>query len=114
MIIDAHQHFWQYDPVRLDWIGADMDILKQDWLPAQLAPILRRNGIDKSIVVHAAGGVEETQFLLEQAAANNWIAGVVGWADLRAQALDERLSRWQESGPLIGIRHQIEDEPACL
>lgn len=114
MIIDAHQHFWHYDPVRLDWIGADMAGLKRDWLPQQLAPRLRANGIDRSIAVQATGDTAETDFLLRQAAAYDWIAGVVGWADMRAANVAQQLSRWQAAGPLVGIRHQIEGEPACL
>ncbi len=26
--IDAHQHFWQYDPLRDPWIAEDMAILQ--------------------------------------------------------------------------------------
>jgi len=114
MRIDAHQHFWRYDPVRLDWIGDDMEILQQDWLPAQLAAVLADNGIDQSIVVQAAGSNAETGFLLQQAAAHDWLAGVVGWADLRGDGLAAQLAQWRQAGPLLGIRHQIEDEPACL
>ena len=28
MRIDAHQHFWKFDPVRDSWIGDDMQVLK--------------------------------------------------------------------------------------
>src|SRR5699024_6056045 len=95
MIIDAHQHFWHYDPVRLDWIGPDMAELKRDWLPPDLAPRLCANGVDKTIAVQATSGNSETEFLLQQAAAHDWIAGVVGWADLRAQHVGQRLTQWQ-------------------
>ena len=36
MKIDAHQHFWNYDPVRDSWITPDMSLIQQDFLPADL------------------------------------------------------------------------------
>lgn len=114
MIIDAHQHLWQYDPVRLDWIDASMGELRQDWLPAQLIPHLQAKGVDATIAVQATGDNAETEFLLQQATAYEWVAGVVGWVDLRSETVAERLATWRDSGPLVGIRHQIEGEPACL
>ena len=31
--IDAHQHFWKFDPVRDSWITDDMAVIKKDFLP---------------------------------------------------------------------------------
>lgn len=114
MIIDAHQHFWHYDPVRLDWITPGMGELMHDWLPADLAVPLAETGVDATLAVQATGDEAETAFLIEQADAHDWIAGVVGWVDLAAADVDARIAHWQESGPLVGARHQIEDEPARL
>lgn len=113
-MIDAHQHFWHYDPVRLDWIEPDMVELKQDWLPPHLAPCLNAAHLDKTIAVQATGDDAETQFLLQLAAQYDWIAGVVGWTDLRAAEVTRHLTHWQQAGALVGIRHQIEGEPVCL
>ena len=32
-IIDAHQHFWNFDPGRDGWITDEMKDLQRDWLP---------------------------------------------------------------------------------
>jgi L-fuconolactonase len=34
MKIDAHQHFWEFDPIRDAWITDDMAVLRRDFLPA--------------------------------------------------------------------------------
>lgn len=114
MLIDTHQHFWRYDPARLDWITRDMDELMHDWLPMDLAGPLRDCGVDATVAVQATGDEMETAFLMEQAAAHDWIAGVVGWIDLTAPDAEARLARWQQAGPLVGLRHQLEDEPQYL
>lgn len=89
MIVDAHQHIWQYDPASLNWIEPGMDALMRDWLPADLAPALAEAGVDATIAVQACGDENDTRFLIAQANTHNWIAGVVGWVDLSASNAGE-------------------------
>jgi len=111
MIIDAHQHFWRYDPQAHDWMTSEMAILKQDWLPDDLAPFLKECGVDATLAVQSCGNESDTAFLMGLAARHDWIAGVVGWVDLCQRNVEERLLYWREKGPLVGIRHQLEDTP---
>ena len=46
MIIDSHQHFWNYDPLRHFWIEDSMEVIRKDFLPKDLKPILQENGVD--------------------------------------------------------------------
>ena len=39
MIIDSHQHFWNYDPIRDIWIDNSMAVLKRNFLPKDLKKI---------------------------------------------------------------------------
>lgn len=110
MMIDAHQHFWRYDPVAYAWIGPGMEVLARDWLPADYAELRERHGIAATIAVQARGEEADTEWLLAQARAYPWIAGVVGWVDLRAADAAARLAHWQSQGPLVGVRHQVQDE----
>ncbi len=32
--IDAHHHFWNYDPVEYGWIAEDMEVIRRSFLPA--------------------------------------------------------------------------------
>ena len=110
MRIDSHQHFWRYTPTDYPWMNADMLILQRDWLPDDLRPLLEQHRIDSCVAVQARASEAETDFLLMLATQHAWIAGVVGWVNLRAQNLLQRLDRWGEAPGLVGFRHQIQDE----
>lgn len=111
MRIDSHQHFWRYDPARDSWITDAMSLLKRDFLPPDLSPELQRNGMDFCIAVQAAHSESETQFLLDLAASHDFIAGVVGWVDLCAATVRERLWNFSLFPKLRGFRHIAQAEP---
>jgi L-fuconolactonase len=111
MRIDAHQHFWRYHPARHDWITDEMRVLKRDYLPEHLRPELKAAGIEASVAVQADQSEDETQFLLELAAANPEVAGVVGWVDLRSFDVRQRLEHFSQFERLRGFRHVAQSEP---
>jgi L-fuconolactonase len=108
--IDAHQHFWKFDPVRDGWITDVMSVLKRDFLPRELMDELDANGVDGCVSVQASQSEEETVFLLDLAARFPRIAGVVGWLDLRADNLPERLEYFSRYEKLRGFRHIVQAE----
>ena len=40
--VDAHQHFWKYDPAKHEWINEAMSVIRKDFLPADLKPIFQQ------------------------------------------------------------------------
>jgi len=110
MIIDAHQHFWKYDPVRDSWIDDAMKKLRRDFLPKDLAPVLENNNIDGCVAIQADQSEKETEFLLKLAKNNSFIKGVVGWLDLRADNIEERLVHYSSNNLLKGVRHIVQAE----
>lgn len=110
MKIDAHQHFWKYDSVRDSWIDDTMKVIRKDFLPSDLSPIYRKNGIDGCVAVQADQSEEETLFLLEHAKENPFIKGVVGWVDLLSEKVDERLAHFSQNKKFKGVRHIVQDE----
>ncbi|MCG6987158.1 MAG: amidohydrolase family protein [Gemmatimonadetes bacterium] len=108
--LDAHQHFWRYDPVRDAWITADMAVIRRDFLPADLAPELRANGVNGCVAVQADQSEEETRFLLGLAHAADFVRGVVGWVDLRSPELDASLERFSADRRFRGVRHIAQAE----
>jgi L-fuconolactonase len=88
-----------------------MKILQQDFLPEDLHPLLQHNNIDGCVAVQADQSEEETEFLLQLANENDFIKGVVGWVDLRADNLEERLKYFSENNKLKGFRHIVQAEP---
>ena len=110
MKIDAHQHFWKYSATEFGWIDDNMSVLKKDFLPEDLQPFLQRQGLEASIAVQARQSPEETRWLLELARQHGFIAGVVGWVDLRSYNLEEQLRSLSQNPKLVGLRHVLQDE----
>ena len=110
MRIDAHQHFWRHDPVRDSWITDEMSLLRRDFLPAELETLLTENGMGGSIAVQADPSEHETCFLLELAERHPAVLGVVGWVDLLAPDLSERLEHFSRSEHFRGVRHIAQAE----
>jgi L-fuconolactonase len=108
--IDAHQHFWKFDPVRDSWIGDEMWIIRKDFLPADLQPILQETGIDGCVSVQVDQSEEENEFLLDLAARHDVIKGVVGWVDLQHADVEDRLARYRSFPKMKGFRHVLQGE----
>src|SRR5215467_7657563 len=109
--IDAHQHFWRFDPRRDTWIDGSMSALRRDFMPQDLALHLRRNRMDASIAVQASQSENETRFLLKLANQCPFIVAVVGWTDLCAPDLGRRLEYFSRFEKLRGFRHIVQSEP---
>ncbi len=109
--IDSHQHFWIFDAVRDSWIDDSMPAIKRDFSPVDLLPVLQQYGIDGCVAVQASQTDDETHFLLEHAAENPFIKGVVGWVDLKADDLEAKLQAYQQHQMLKGFRHVLQSEP---
>lgn len=110
-MIDAHQHFWTYDPAQYGWIDDTMAALRRDFLPSDLKPEMTAVGVQASIAVQARQSLEETRWLLELADRHPCIAGVVGWVDLQADSVETELERLSQHPRLLGLRHIVQGEP---
>jgi L-fuconolactonase len=110
--IDAHQHCWQFDPVRDNWITEDMSVIRRDFMPANLQPLLERNEIDGTVLVQTCQAESDNQFMLQLADNNDFIKGVVGWVDLQALDVEDRLKFYKDNHPKMkGFRHVLQAEP---
>ena len=111
MKIDAHQHFWIYNPGKHGWIDESMAAIRRDFLPGDLKPLLQANGFHGSVAVQVRQHVEETEWLLQLAKVNPFILGVVGWIDLRSPRLRFTLESLARNPKLVGVRHIVQSEP---
>ncbi len=113
--IDAHQHFWKYHASTHGWIDDAMAVIRKDFLPAHLEPVLLQHYIDGCIAVQADQTNDETNFLLQLTAENSFIKGIVGWVDLRAADINEQLSYYKQFNTVKGFRHVLQGEdPAFM
>lgn len=111
MIIDSHQHFWHYEPVKHSWIDDEMAVIRRDFTPKDLIEELTHNGVDGCVAVQADQTEIETDFLIELASKNNFIKGIVGWVDLRSETIEESLEKYAATQKVKGFRHVVQGEP---
>jgi len=112
MRIDAHQHFWRFTPEEYGWIDGRMAALQRDFLPSDLAPLMRSQRVDATIAVQARQTLDETDWLVQLAGEHEWIAGIVGWAPIVAPDFAAHLDRLQDIPRVKGLRHVVQDEPS--
>jgi L-fuconolactonase len=110
-MIDTHQHFWTYDPAEYGWIDDSMAALRRDFLPPDAWRDMTAANVESSVAVQARQTLEETHRLLELSGRHPFIAGVVGWVDLQAPAVDAELERLARHPRLVGVRHIVQGEP---
>lgn len=114
MIVDSHHHFW--DPSRRDypWMGDELAFIRRPFGPEDLRPLLQANRVNRTVLVQTTSSLDETREFLATAAANEFIAGVIGWVDLTGPSVGTTIDQLR-GGPggnrLVGIRHQVHDEP---
>lgn len=101
MIVDAHHHLW--DPATRDypWMSSALDPIRRAYTVDDLAAVVSGT----SVLVQTVSSVEETAEFLAVARGSELIAGVVGWVDLEGDLVVP------SDDLLVGVRHQVEDEP---
>ena len=110
-LVDSHQHFWQVGRFAYPWMTPEVEVLYQEYLPPALEPILKRCGVEKTILVQASNSLEETRWLLSLADHYPFIAGVVGWVDLMGKDVGRQLDEFVTHTKFKGVRHLVESEP---
>ena len=114
-MIDAHHHLWDLGVRDQDWIsGPALAPLRRNFLLGDYAVVAEAAGVTASVVVQTVTVAGETPELLALASGSDLIAGVVGWTDLTAADVDERLGTLLSlpgGAKLSAIRHQVQSEP---
>ncbi|HVL26201.1 MAG TPA: amidohydrolase family protein [Thermomicrobiales bacterium] len=110
-VVDSHQHFW--NPAHRDYPWLTDPRIRKPFGPEDLRPLLAANGVDATVLVQTVSDLDETREFLALAADTDFVAGVVGWADLTDPALAQTLAELrngEHGASLVGIRHQVHDE----
>ena len=112
MKIDAHHHLWKYSAAEYGWISPEMRVIRRDFLPRDLEPLMHHFDIEGTVAVQARQTLEETDWLLGLADQHKLIRGVVGWVPLADGArVKQNLERLAARPKLRGVRHVVQDEP---
>jgi len=111
MTIDAHHHLWKYNAAEYGWITPQQRVIRRNFLPEDLEPLMHHFGIEGTVAVQARQTLEETTWLLGLAEKHPLIRGVVGWVPLTDGAGVKRsLEPFAGNPKLRGVRHLIQDE----
>jgi L-fuconolactonase len=104
-IIDAHQHYWQFQKFVYPWHRqVNRPEMNRDYLPPEILPQMQALGIAYSVLIQADNSLEETSWMLALARRYPQIAGVIGWADLKAVDVATTLDSQKQEPLLKGIR----------
>lgn len=108
--IDSHQHFWIYNAERDNWITDEMAVIRKDFLPKHLKTVLEENDFDGCVTIQSDQSENENIFQLINAEENDFVKGVVGWVDLQAENITERLAYYSQFKKMKGFRHVLQGE----
>jgi L-fuconolactonase len=111
-VVDAHLHLWDLDRSAYAWLTPEHGPLHRTVPAREARAELDACGVREAVLVQAEDSERDTEFLLEVAASEDWVAGVVGWVQLDDPAVAEgQLDRWQRSTAFRGVRHLLHDDP---
>ncbi len=105
MIIDTHTHF--YDPTRpegIPWPSPSEDWLYRTVLPEHHRELGAPEGVTGTVVVEASAWLEDNQWILDLAAADPWIVGLVGHVDSNRPEFKTDIDRFAANAIFRGIR----------
>jgi L-fuconolactonase len=108
-VIDAHVHLWDLAVRDQPWIPAGSPARRTFEL-ADLRAALAPTSVERVVLVQVLNEPAETADFLA-AAADDLVAGVVGWVDLADPCVAEVLTGLAGTGRLVGVRHQAQAEP---
>ena len=111
MRIDSHQHFWDLEKLPYPWMPPAPSVLRRNYLPQDLQPILQENRMDGCVTVQATQVAAEAEWMLDLADQFPFIKGVVAWVDLQDERVGARLDQLMKHPKFKGVRHLVQDEP---
>jgi L-fuconolactonase len=114
-IVDAHHHVWDLTAADQPWLAqSELAPLRRNFALSDLKPEAVAQGVTATVLVQTVTEPEETPEMLALAAADDLVAGVVGWVDLEAPGVRDAVAalRQRPGGDLlVGIRHPLLTEP---
>lgn len=115
MRIDAHVHLWkrsQYGEVYENYgRPPELQPLLRDFTATDLNECLAEAGVARAVLIQLAQNDEHNDELLRQAAQEDCIGAVIGWADLRSEQIVARLEQLASNPLFRGIRDPLEGKP---
>jgi L-fuconolactonase len=111
-IIDTHIHAWNFEKAAYPWLDGNTSLLNRTYHIEEIEQERKDVNISGGVLVQASNNTEDTDWMLEVAAASEWIKGVVGWLPLMDPAGTRQLleEKYLKNQYFRGVRHLIHDE----
>jgi L-fuconolactonase len=110
MKIDAHQHFWKYNPEQHSWINPSMRAIRHDFQPTDITNILAQNNIDGTVLVQVDQTLAENDMMLALAEKHDFIKAIVAWVNFADPKLEHQLEQYKQKNIIKGYRHILQAE----
>jgi L-fuconolactonase len=114
VLVDAHVHLWRLRDRPQPWIDPkSMAAINRDFELADLGRAIDGLGVGRVVLVQVLNREDETEDYLGLAARSPLVSGVVGWVDVAAPDVLDRVDRLRGRAPgagLLGVRHQAQAE----
>jgi L-fuconolactonase len=107
-ILDSHQHFWRIDRPEQRWPDADWPLIHRDFLPEDLRTATEGLDMVGTVLVQSQPDDRDTDWLLDLAAADPLILGVVGWVALDDAQAPTRIAQLAAREKCVGLRPMLQ------
>lgn len=107
-ILDAHQHFWRIGGPGQSWPDAGWPLLHRDFLPGDLRTATQGLDVAGTILVQSQPDDRDTDWMLDLAADDPDVLGVVGWVALNDGTAPARIAELAANPRLVGLRPMLQ------
>jgi L-fuconolactonase len=120
-MIDAHQHIWKIGEHGCTWPTEAAGPIHRDYTLQDFRRVALAHGVHATALVQSQEDDRDTDWLLEVAADDDIVSGVVGWTDLAAPEAPLRIADLARKPKLVGLRPMVQhreadwyDDPALV
>ena len=108
-IVDTHCHFWSR--AASSWLDGDYGAMERDWGPDDHRARSAPEGVSRCVIVEAGSTDAENQHIIDIAARDDIVGGLILWAPAGDPQFAARLDRWQRLPKFRGVRMGFEQHP---
>ena len=113
LLIDAHCHVWRLGENDQTWPPPDLPTIHRDFSLADLRGVGAPLDLAGVVLVQSQPSARDTAWLLDLAAQDPLVMGVVGWTDLAAPDAAARIAALAGDARLKGVRAMLQDLPGA-
>jgi len=107
-IVDAHLHVWRIDAPFHGWPTASDGVLYRNHNLSDARAAMGDAPVGRVVLVQAQTDDRETDWLLDVAEGDPWVAGVVGWVALDSPDAAARIAALRQRPKLVGLRPMLQ------